>query len=60
MMPIHWAAFKLALHEWTDPIVRASNKAKELGVTMLTPKIGESLLINDNYTFSSNWWQLVD
>jgi len=60
MMPIHWAAFKLALHEWTDPIVRASNKAKELGVNMLTPKIGESLLINDNYTFSTNWWQLVD
>ena len=30
IMPIHWGAFKLALHSWTDPIERVSRKAEEL------------------------------
>lgn len=56
MMPIHWGAFKLALHEWTDPIVRASNKAKELNVKMATPIIGEAIVLNGEKYPSENWW----
>ena len=55
MMPIHWGSFKLALHEWTDPVVRACNKAKELNVKMATPIIGEAIIVNENYP-STNWW----
>lgn len=56
MMPIHWGAFKLALHEWTDPVVRAGNKAKDLGVQMVTPIIGEAIVVDSNYP-SSKWWE---
>jgi len=32
IMPIHWGAFKLALHSWTDPVERVTKKASELGI----------------------------
>ena len=36
MMPIHWGAFTLALHSWTDPVERVTAKAGELGVQVAT------------------------
>lgn len=57
MMPIHWGAFKLALHEWTDPVSRASMKADELNVDMITPMIGEAFFANEPSTASSDWWR---
>ena len=56
MMPIHWGAFKLALHEWTDPIERASKKAQELHVKMATPIIGEAIVLNGKSFPESKWW----
>ena len=55
MMPIHWGAFKLALHQWTDPITRSSNKADELNVQIATPIIGEEIIVGEKYP-SSKWW----
>lgn len=56
MMPIHWAAFKLATHPWTEPVERVSKKAKELGLPMITPKIGEPIYIGDNELSTEKWW----
>ncbi len=57
IMPIHWGGFKLALHSWTDPIERVSKKAKELNVSLVTPKIGEVLVVKDSTQVFSNWWE---
>lgn len=57
MMPIHWGGFKLALHEWTDPVVRLQIKASELNVNVITPKIGESIPVKDNLRTYDNWWE---
>lgn len=56
IMPIHWGAFKLALHSWTDPVERVSKKAVELGIPLLIPEIGE--IINYPYLQKSSpdWW----
>ena len=56
MMPIHWGTFKLALHEWTDPIVRASRKAQELNVKMTTPIVGEAIVLDESKFPSEKWW----
>ena len=56
IMPIHWGAFKLAQHSWTDPIERVSKKADELGLTLVTPEIGESTAIDDEYIHQNEWW----
>jgi L-ascorbate metabolism protein UlaG (beta-lactamase superfamily) len=55
MMPIHWGAFKLALHSWDDPIIRATNKAKELNTNITIPKIGESIILNEEFP-TEKWW----
>jgi len=57
IMPIHWAGFKLALHEWTDPITRVSAKAKELNLPLITPKIGQEIIVKDSISSYSRWWK---
>lgn len=56
MMPIHWGAFTLALHDWNDPALRVSKKAKELGMPVTIPKIGESILLDSVEVFDEKWW----
>lgn len=56
--PIHWGAFTLSLHSWTDPIVRAQAAADNKGVTLCTPEIGEAVLIGEEYPMSK-WWEKV-
>lgn len=55
-MPIHWGSFVLALHSWTDPIERVTQKASELGIDIATPQIGEPVIINQHYP-DSDWWK---
>ena len=57
MMPIHWGAFTLALHSWTDPIVRVTAAAKQQGVPITTPKIGEPVLLKENTYPATQWWR---
>lgn len=57
MMPIHWGAFKLALHSWTDPVERVTKKAKELGLATTTPRIGEQIILGDSVDYpQEEWW----
>lgn len=59
MMPIHWGAFKLAQHSWTDPIERISKKANELNIELITPKIGEPFTISQPEKIDNNWWDTL-
>lgn len=56
MLPIHWGSFTLALHAWTDPIERVSAAAKELGIAITTPKIGEPILLGASALPNEPWW----
>lgn len=55
-MPIHWGAFKLALHSWTDPIDRLIQNPEVHDLKMITPQIGESFIIGKDYPHSQ-WWK---
>ena len=55
MMPIHWASFKLALHEWDDPVLQATKLAEEKNVNITTPKIGEPIILDKVYP-AETWW----
>lgn len=57
VMPIHWAGFKLALHEWTDPIVRVKAKAKELNLNIISPEIGQEIIVKDTVNNYTDWWK---
>ncbi|WP_326114793.1 MBL fold metallo-hydrolase [Paenibacillus alginolyticus] len=57
MLPIHWGAFTLALHDWTDPIERAAKAAHAIKVSILTPKIGQTVHVNAADYPIETWWK---
>ncbi|AYF06768.1 MULTISPECIES: MBL fold metallo-hydrolase [Bacillus] len=59
LLPIHWGAFTLALHEWSDPIERVTKEANRLGVKITTPQIGESIALKSTDYPSSTWWREI-
>lgn len=59
-MPIHWGAFKLASHSWTDPVERFTKKAKEVNARITTPAIGQSVFIPSDEFPTEAWWKLFD
>jgi L-ascorbate metabolism protein UlaG (beta-lactamase superfamily) len=56
LIPIHWGAFTLSLHEWTDPVERAVKAANVNNVKILTPQIGETISLDEEHLRSS-WWK---
>ena len=61
MIPIHWAAFALAFHDWDDSINRVIKEGKKENIKISTPLIGEQVIINDKLEYpKTHWWkQLV-
>lgn len=57
IMPIHWGAFKLSRHTWTDPVERVTQKAAELGIGLITPRIGETIVLGSLVMSEPNWWK---
>ncbi|MFP4096822.1 MAG: MBL fold metallo-hydrolase [Cyclobacteriaceae bacterium] len=57
MMPIHWGAFTLSLHSWTDPIERASREAQRLNVAITTPRLGEAIVLEEGVFPAAAWWK---
>ncbi|MFC0470712.1 MBL fold metallo-hydrolase [Halalkalibacter kiskunsagensis] len=59
MMLIHWGAFTLAYHDWSEPIERALAEAENTAVNIIAPNIGETVLLNgDFFNVISRWWEL--
>ncbi|MBN3582045.1 MBL fold metallo-hydrolase [Algoriphagus aestuarii] len=56
IMPIHWAAFTLAMHSWTDPVERVIKKGEEIQLPVFVPKIGEFIELNGNLETRELWW----
>jgi len=42
LLPVHWGAFALAYHGWTEPIERALAAAARAGVVVVAPRPGHS------------------
>ncbi len=57
LMPMHWGAFTLAMHSWSDPIVRVSKAAAAHGQTLTTPQIGETIILDSSEYPHSTWWK---
>lgn len=57
LVPIHWGAFSLAFHSWTDPIERVTTASHERGVAIATPKIGEPVILGSAEYPSTKWWE---
>lgn len=56
MMPIHWGRFNLSLHEWTDPVNRATAEAILKNVDIITPVVGDIFTLNPPLP-KERWWE---
>lgn len=56
IVPIHWGAFTLSLHSWTDPIERVIKAADKLQIPLSTPKLGVPFTINGEGCTTESWW----
>lgn len=57
MMPIHWGAFSLAMHDWNEPIIRASTASSELNIPLIAPKIGAWVSLDNTESHREEWWK---
>lgn len=57
VMPVHWAKFSLALHDWDEPIKRVTAEAEKQDLPLLTPMIGEKVNLNDSTQVFKKWWE---
>lgn len=54
-VPTHWGVFNLALHPWNESVRLAARHAREKGVKMSTPLMGQKYV--PGQTVTQNWWQ---
>ncbi|HEV7380668.1 MAG TPA: MBL fold metallo-hydrolase [Dyadobacter sp.] len=54
--PVHWGRFTLGLHPWNESPQRIAKKAKEIGLRLTTPMIGEQIILDTVYP-DKNWWE---
>ncbi|MDQ2753644.1 MAG: MBL fold metallo-hydrolase, partial [Bacteroidota bacterium] len=58
VLPVHWAKFCISLHAWNDPINRITKKGAELNVNIITPMIGEPIVIGGTHQ-NKRWWEMI-
>jgi len=58
--PVHNSKFALAHHKWKEPLERVSKFNKTSDISMITPKIGELVKLNDSTQTFSKWWEKVE
>jgi L-ascorbate metabolism protein UlaG (beta-lactamase superfamily) len=56
LLPVHWAKFSLALHNWTEPIEKLTYIAKSQNINLQTPRIGEPLSLT-KMDKQHLWWK---
>lgn len=56
MLPAHNGTFDLAFHPWYEPLERITALAKDAGIELVTPIVGEPIKLN-NKTEYKPWWQ---
>ncbi|MEM1033783.1 MAG: MBL fold metallo-hydrolase [Myxococcota bacterium] len=55
LLPVHWGTFDLAFHGWTEPIERAVVAAAAAGVSLATPRPGQSV-VPSAHVPTERWW----
>ncbi|WP_320065395.1 MBL fold metallo-hydrolase [Micromonospora sp. RTGN7] len=58
LVPVHWATFNLALHDWSEPVDRLWAEAEARDVRLAVPRPGERVVVDDPPPVDG-WWQSV-
>lgn len=57
MIPMHWGAFVLAFHSWTEPVKRVLAAGAKTRAIIITPKIGETVAFQSDDYPTAAWWE---
>ena len=57
LLPVHWGAFKLSNHAWDEPPALAVKAAGKEGVSIATPRIGQTVNYGHISSFTEHWWE---
>ena len=58
LMPMHWGRFTLASHTWDEPIIRLQKEAAKRSLRLCTPRIGESVSLDNSASYTQQQWWL--
>jgi L-ascorbate metabolism protein UlaG (beta-lactamase superfamily) len=58
LLPVHWGKFNLALHPWDESIERVLKAAAGRPYQVLTPALGQTVLLNSGQAYDQPWWRL--
>lgn len=58
LLPVHWGTFNLALHAWDEPAETLVTRASELGLRVLTPRLGAAIEPS-RIESTTPWWREV-
>jgi L-ascorbate metabolism protein UlaG (beta-lactamase superfamily) len=59
-MPVHLGRFALAPHPWDEPLERAlAASGRARGVRLVTPLIGETVMLEDTHALFGPWWRAL-
>ncbi len=56
MIPMHWGAFVLSLHDWSEPVKRVLAAGAKDKAIIMTPKIGETVAFKAKNYPTEHWW----
>ena len=56
LIPIHWGAFTLSTHAWTEPPETVFDKASLMGQKIILPQIGQVILMEQTNYKIKKWW----
>ncbi len=56
VIPIHWGAFRLAVHDWDDSIDRVAKALEGKDIQLVTPILGQPIVLGEE-TITRDWWR---
>lgn len=56
LLTVHNSKFSLGNHAWDEPLVRVTALAKQQGVDLITPAIGQKVDLKDTTFTYAHWW----
>lgn len=60
LFPVHNSKFALAYHTWDEPLKNITSLNKNVNMPLVTPRIGELVLLTDSLQKFSQWWTAIE
>ncbi|MEM6771482.1 MAG: MBL fold metallo-hydrolase [Bacteroidota bacterium] len=57
LLPVHSGKFTLANHDWDEPLAEVTARAKGEDISVLTPRIGEKVVLEQTEQVFERWWE---